>query len=54
MDDSWIINAVYWAALHNRGDEVFDEHMHSGMEVFVEIKMKQLEAYNAGSQAREI
>jgi len=47
MSDSWSIDAVYWAALDEPGAEVLDNVLKGEMEAFVEMKMEQLDAYNA-------
>ncbi|KAI4669101.1 uncharacterized protein J4E79_001144 [Alternaria viburni] len=52
--NSWSIDAVYWAALHKPGDEVLDDDLKAEMEVFVEMKMEQLDAYKAECKARGI
>ncbi|KAI4650646.1 hypothetical protein J4E93_003003 [Alternaria ventricosa] len=52
MSDSWSIDAVYWAALHKPGDEVLDNVLKGEMEAFVEMKMEQLDAYNAECKER--
>ncbi|CAN9191720.1 unnamed protein product [Alternaria alternata] len=54
MDDSWTIDAVYWAALHKPGDEVLDEAMEDELKAFYDMKMKQLEAFNAECKERGI
>ncbi|KAI4672360.1 uncharacterized protein J4E78_000861 [Alternaria triticimaculans] len=54
MSDSWSIDAVYWAALHKPGNEVLDDALKAEMEVFVEMKIKQLDAYKAECKARGI
>ena len=52
MDDSWTIDAVYWATLHKPGDEVLDEAMEDELKAFYDMKMKQLEALNAECKER--
>ena len=54
MQDSWSIDAVYWAALHKPGDEVLDDALKAEMETFVEMKMEQLDAYKTECKARGI
>ena len=54
MSDSWSIDAVYWAALHKPGDAVLDGVLKDEMEAFAEMKMEQLDAYNADCKARGI
>jgi hypothetical protein len=54
MDDSWTIDAVYWAALHKPGDEVLDEAMEDELKAFYHVKMKQLEAFNVECRERGI
>jgi hypothetical protein len=43
---------VYWAALHEEGDDVLDDEMRKEMEKFVNMKMEQLRAYDAECKAR--
>jgi hypothetical protein len=46
------IDEVYWAALHEEGDDVLDDEMRKKMEKFVDMKMEQLRAYDAECKAR--
>jgi hypothetical protein len=52
MSDSWSIDGVYWAALHKPGDEVLDDALNKEMEAFVDMKMEQVDAYDADCKAR--
>jgi aminoglycoside phosphotransferase (APT) family kinase protein len=49
---SFDVDAVYWAALHKEGDNVLDEWMGEEMEMFVDLKMEQLRAYDAECRIR--
>ena len=49
---SFDIDAVYWAALHKKGDDVLDEKLEEEMEKFVDLKMDQLRAYDAECRIR--
>ena len=49
---SFDIDAVYWGALHQDGDDMLDDEMKEEMEKLVELKMDQLTAYNAECKLR--
>lgn len=49
---SFDVDAVYWAALHEPGQEKLDEDLEDEMEAFVNMKMEQLEAYEAECRTR--
>jgi hypothetical protein len=49
---SFDIDEVYWAALHEDGDDVLDEKMREEMEKLVDLKMDQKKAYDAECKAR--
>jgi hypothetical protein len=49
---SFDVDAVYWAALHEEGDDVLDERMEEEIEKFVNLKMDQLRAYDAECSIR--
>jgi hypothetical protein len=49
---SFDIDAVYWAALHEDGDDALDEKTREEMEKLVDLKMDQKKAYDAECKAR--
>ena len=49
---SFDIDAIYWAALHNEGDDVLDGEMEEEMKKFVDLKMDQLRAYDEECRVR--
>jgi hypothetical protein len=49
---SFDIDAVYWAALHEDGDDVFGSEMRDNIEKLADFKMEQLEAYDAKCKER--
>jgi len=49
---SFDIDAVYWAALHEVGDEDIDDETRGEMERFADMKMEQLKQYDAECKLR--
>jgi hypothetical protein len=49
---SFDIDAVYWAALHQDGDDVLDDETRKEMEKLVYMKLYQLKAYDAECKVR--
>ncbi|KAJ4348506.1 uncharacterized protein N0V89_009883 [Didymosphaeria variabile] len=49
---SFDVDAVYWAALHEDGDDVLDEGSKEEMRKLVDLKMEQLKAYDAECKLR--
>jgi hypothetical protein len=50
--ESFDIDAVYWNALHEDGDDVFGSEMRDNMEKLADFKMEQLKAYDAECKKR--
>jgi hypothetical protein len=46
------VDGIYWSALHREGDDVLDGEQQSNMEEFVEMKMKNLKAYDKECKER--